>query len=75
VHAGRHPPAHGNPEAAELPGLVGVAGEQGDPGGPQRAQHPRGDEIAALVLAVAQREVGFIGVQTRVLQPVGVELG
>ena len=46
-----------------------------DPRHPQCKQHLRGGHVAALVLAVAQREVGFIGVQTRVLQPVGVELG
>ena len=75
VHASRHPRGHGHPEPAELPGLVRVVAEQGDPQDPQRLQHLRGDEVAAFVLAVAEREVRLIGVQPRVLQRVGVELG
>ena len=38
-------------------------------------QHLRGDGVVALVLGVAEREVGLVGVQARVLQRVGVELG
>jgi hypothetical protein len=75
VHARRHPRGHGHPEPAELPGLVRVVAEQRDSQHPQRLQHLRGDQVAALVLAVAQREIRLIGVQPRVLQRVGVELG
>ena len=42
---------------------------------PERAQHLRGDDVVALVLAVSQRDVRLVGVQPRVLQRVGVELG
>ena len=41
----------------------------------QRAQHLRGDDVVALVLAVPERDVRLVGVQPRVLQRVGVELG
>ena len=75
VHARRHQRGDGHPEPSELPGLVRVVAEQGDPRHPQRLQHLRGDQVAAFVLAVAQREVRLIGVQPRVLQRVGVELG
>ena len=42
---------------------------------PSALQHLRGDDVAALVLAVAEREVRLVGVQPGVLQRVGVELG
>ena len=38
-------------------------------------QHLRGGGVVALVLAVAEGEVGLVGVQAGVLQRVGVELG
>ena len=75
MHAGRHQRGDGHPEPAELPGLVRVVAQQGDPRHAQRLQHLRGDQVVALVLAVAEREVRLVGVQARVLQRVGVELG
>ena len=67
VHARRHQRGDGHPESSELPGLVRVVAEQGDPRYPQRLEHLSGDQVAAFVLAVAQREVRLIGVQPRVL--------
>ena len=61
--------------ALELRRLVGVVAEQGDAVGAEREQHLRRGGVVALVLAVAEREVGLVGVEAGVLQGVGVELG
>jgi hypothetical protein len=63
------------PAPAELSSLIRVVAEQGDPRHPERVQHLRPGDVAALVLAVTQREVRFIGVQSPVLQRVSLELG
>jgi Methyltransferase domain len=67
MHARRHPRGHGHSEAAELPGLVGVIAEQRDPEHAECLQHLRRDPVAAFVLAVPEREVRLIGVESRVL--------
>ena len=63
VHARRHLPGDGHPEPAELLRLVRVVAEQGDPRDSERLQHLRGDQVAALVLAVTEREVRLVGVR------------
>jgi hypothetical protein len=55
MYAGPHLGGRGHPEPAKLPGLVRVVAEQGEPRHPQRPKHLRGDQIAALVLSVAER--------------------
>jgi hypothetical protein len=74
MHAGRHLRGDGHPGAAELAGLVRVVAEQGDPRDPEGVQHLRGGEVAPLVLAVAERDVGLVRVEPGVLQRVRVEL-
>ena len=75
VHARRHLPGDGHPEPAELLLLVRVVAEQGDPRDSERLQHLRGDQVAALVLVVTEREIRLVGVEAGVLQRIGVELG
>ena len=74
VHARPHLRDDGHAAGAELPGLVRVVAEEGDPRHPKRVQHLRGGHVAALVLAVAQREVRLVGVDPGVLQRVRLEL-
>ena len=57
-----------------MPGLVGVVAEEYDPRHAERLQHLRRGHVAALVLAVAEREVGLVRVDTGVLQRVRIEL-
>src|SRR5579862_8157200 len=74
VHARRHLLHDGHAEGAELPGLVGVVAEERDARHAERVQHLRGGDVAALVRAVAEREVRLVRVDTGVLQCIRIEL-
>ena len=67
VHARRDLLDDGHAAGAELPGLVGVVAQERDPGHAERMQHLRRGDVAALVLAVAERDVGLVRVGTVVL--------
>ena len=59
----------------ELRGLVGVVAEQRRPAStPSASSIWAADGVVALVLVVAERQVGLVGVEPVVLQGVGVEL-
>ena len=74
VHARRDLLDDGHAAGAQLPGLVRVVAEEGDPGHAERLQHLRCGDVAALVLVVTQREVRVVGVDPGVLQRIGLEL-
>ena len=75
MDAGRDPLGDRDAVRVELDGLVGVVAQQPDPVSADCAQHLGRGAVVALVLAVPEREVGLVGVETSVLQRVGIELG
>jgi hypothetical protein len=64
------PLSDGDSKPVQLGCLVRVVAQQGYPVQPQGTQHLRRDRVVAVVLAVAEREVGVVRVEAGVLQAV-----
>jgi len=75
VYAGGQLVGDSHSAVRELPRLFRVVAEEPDRRCAQCVQHLGGGRVIAFVLAMAECEVGLIGVQPGVLQCVGVDLG
>ena len=62
------------PQARSCSDLVGVVAEERDPRRAERVQHLRGGNVAAFVLAVAERHVRVVRVDPGFLQRIRLEL-
>ena len=74
VQPGGHATVDQDPRGLQLCRLVGVVREQVELVNPQGQEHLRSSGVVTLVLRETERQVCLVGVQTRVLQGVGVEL-
>ena len=66
-------PGDRDAQAGQLSTLVRVVAQQSDAVGAERVQHLSRAGVVALVGLVAEREIRVIGIQTTILQRVGVE--
>src|SRR4051794_20647707 len=71
---GRSGPPHAHAEVGQLGRLVGVVAQQVELVDPERGEHLRGGRVVARILGEAQCGVGLVGVETPVLERVGVQL-
>src|SRR5512142_929460 len=74
VHGGGDVPGDRDVQAGQLSALVRVVAQQRDAAGAQRVQHLGRAGVVALVGPVTEREIRVVGVQTGILQRVGIEL-
>jgi hypothetical protein len=73
VQRGGNLPGDRDTQAGQLSPLVRVVAQQPDAVGAQRVQHLGRTGVVALVGAATEREIRIVGIQTAILQRVGVE--